>query len=287
MNFLQLLYYLVLALGLFLILNYFKKFEEKTPSVMIFIPVIYILVASNLPGISREFVYFIILLEMLFRIYYAKIILNQDELMNTNYYIQNYGIAFILSYLLTEYYIMKVDTVFLTLEEVKITLWFFIILFLYKVFNGNLKIKLEKQESVNMNLKEEAIIVRYARFKNQYSYLVKGKDKDLSILLYAMMVYENYHRSKFLRDIDKVHYRLTGKNIKMGIMQVEANRILTDEESIQMVLKEFRKIEKQITETTKKKKNMDLEILKEYTKNSEKEHDILAIYEVIKNFENK
>ena len=167
MNFLQLLYYLVLSLGLFLILNYFKKFEEKTPSVMIFIPVIYILVASNLPGISREFVYFIILLEMLFRIYYAKIILNQDELMNTNYYIQNYGIAFILSYLLTEYYIMKVDTVFLTLEEVKITLWFFIILFLYKVFNGNLKIKLEKQESVNMNLKEEAIIVRYARFKKK------------------------------------------------------------------------------------------------------------------------
>jgi hypothetical protein len=73
----------------------------------------------------------------------------------------------------------------------------------------------------------------------------------------------------------------------MGIMQVEANRILTDEESIQMVLKEFHKIEKQITETTKKKKNMDLEILKEYTKNSEKEHDVLAIYEVIKNFENK
>ena len=70
-------------------------------------------------------------------------------------------------------------------------------------------------------------------------------------------------------------------------MQVEANRILTDEESIQMVLKEFHKIEKQITETTKKKKNMDLEILKEYTKNSEKEHDVLAIYEVIKNFENK
>ena len=87
--------------------------------------------------------------------------------------------------------------------------------------------------------------------------------------------------------IDKVHYRLSGKNIKMGIMQVEANRILTDEESIQMVLKEFHKIEKQITETTKKKKNMDLEILKEYTKNSEKEHDVLAIYEVIKNFENK
>ena len=54
-----------------------------------------------------------------------------------------------------------------------------------------------------------------------------------------------------------------------------------------MVLKEFHKIEKQITETTKKKKNMDLEILKEYTKNSEKENDVLAIYEVIKNFENK
>ena len=40
-------------------------------------------------------------------------------------------------------------------------------------------------------------------------------------------------------------------------------------------------------DATKKVSASDLEILKEYTKNSEKEHDVLAIYEVIKNFENK
>lgn len=288
MNLLQILYYLMLAIVLFFILNYFKKLEEKTPSVMILIPVIYILLISELPGISREYVYFIILLEMLIRIYYTKIVLNQEELINYHYYIQNYGLAFILGYVLTEGFLIQVDTIFPQPEEVRIGVWLFIILFLYKVLNGNLSIQLEKQEAFHFKMKEEAIVVKFARLKNKYSHLIKAKDRNFNLLIYAMMTYEDNHRSKFLRNIDRIMYRFTGKMTKMGIMQVESLKELTDEESIKMVLKELNKIEKDLTTDKKtKKQNLYSEILKQYYLDENKVDSILAIYDTLKNFDYK
>ncbi len=288
MNLLQILYYLMLAIVLFFILNYFKKLEEKTPSVMILIPVIYILLISELPGISREYVYFIILLEMLIRIYYTKIVLNQEELINYHYYIQNYGLAFILGYVLTEGFLIQVDTIFPQPEEVRIGVWLFIILFLYKVLNGNLSIQLEKQEAFHFKMKEEAIVVKFARLKNKYSHLIKAKDRNFNLLIYAMMIYEDNHRSKFLRNIDRVMYRFTGKMTKMGIMQVESLKELTDEESIKMVLKELNKIEKDLaTDKKTKKQNLYSEILKQYYLDENKVDSILAIYDTLKNFDYK
>lgn len=288
MNLLQILYYLMLAIVLFFILNYFKKLEEKTPSVMILIPVIYILLVSELPGISREYVYFIILLEMLIRIYYTKIVLNQEELINYHYYIQNYGLAFILGYVLTEGFLIQVDTIFPQPEEVRIGVWLFIILFLYKVLNGNFSIQLEKQEAFHFKMKEEAIVVKFARLKNKYSHLIKAKDRNFNLLIYAMMIYEDNHRSKFLRNIDRILYRFTGKMTKMGIMQVESLKELTDEESIKMVLKELNKIEKDLTTDKKtKKQNLYSEILKQYYLDENKVDSILAIYDTLKNFDYK
>lgn len=288
MNLLQIAYYFILAIILFFILNYFKKLEDKNPSVMILIPVIYILLVSAMPGIYKDLVYFIILIEMLIRIYYTKIVLNQEELINRDYYIQNYGVAFILSYILTESFILKVDTVLPTPEEIRIGIWFLIILFLYKVLNGSISIKLEKQEALNFKMKEEAIVVRFARFKNQYFNLIKSKDKSLNLLVYAMMIYENYHRSKFLRNVDRVIYRFTGKITKMGIMQVESNKEMTDEDSIKYILKELAKIEKGLTTDKKgKKQNLYKEMLVEYYKDENKVNEILYIYDTLKEFDNR
>ena len=288
MNLLQILYYLMLAIVLFFILNYFKKLEEKTPSVMILIPVIYILLVSELPGISREFIYFVILIEMIIRIYYTKLVLNQGEFINYHYYVQNYGLAFILGYVLTEGFLIQVDTIFPQPEEVRIGVWLFIILFLYKVLNGNLSIQLEKQDDFHFKMKEEAVVVKFARLKNKYSHLIKAKDRNFNLLIYAMMIYEDNHRSKFLRNIDRILYRFTGKMTKMGIMQVESLKELTDEESIKMVLKELNKIEKDLTTDKKtKKQKLYSEVLKQYYLDENKVDSILAIYDTLKNFDYK
>ena len=286
MDLLQIILYLGFAIILFFILNYFQKFEDKTPSIMIIIPVIYIILISGISFVDTSCIYLVILMEMFIRIYYTKIILNQEELMNTNYYIQNYGLAIILAFIVTRCFIIKVDSIFPTASEWRMGIWFLIILFLYKTLNGVVTFKLEKQEQLNFKMKEEMIIVRYAKLKNSYSHLIKSKNKDFNSLIYAIMIFKDYHRSNFLRSIDKIRFRFTGKTMKMGIMQVETNKEISDEDSIKIVIKDLNKIEKELS-TNKKIKKQDLyqELLREYGFNNI--DDVLNIYKTIKDFDNK
>lgn len=286
MDLLQIILYLGFAIILFFILNYFQKFEDKTPSIMIIIPVIYIILISGISFVDTSCIYLVILMEMFIRIYYTKIILNQEELMNTNYYIQNYGLAIILAFIVTRCFIIKVDSIFPTANEWRMGIWFLIILFLYKTLNGVVTFKLEKQEQLNFKMKEEMIIVRYAKLKNSYSHLIKSKNKDFNSLIYAIMIFKDYHRSNFLRSVDKIRFRFTGKTMKMGIMQVETNKEISDEESIKIVIKDLNKIEKELS-TNKKIKKQDLyqELLREYGFNNI--DDVFNIYKTIKDFDNK
>ena len=139
MDLLQIILYLGFAIILFFILNYFQKFEDKTPSIMIIIPVIYIILISGISFVDTSCIYLVILMEMFIRIYYTKIILNQEELMNTNYYIQNYGLAIILAFIVTRCFIIKVDSIFPTASEWRMGIWLLIILFLKCFFRKYLR----------------------------------------------------------------------------------------------------------------------------------------------------
>lgn len=285
---LQIIYYFIVALGLFFILNYFKRLDTKTPSIMILIPIIYLFLISELPHLNKDLIYLVIPIEMLIRIYYTKTVLNQEETIDKDYYIQTYGLSFILSYFLTEIFLTKVNTILPTVEEIRIGIWFFTVLFLYKILNGKISFQLERQEEKNFKMKEETIVVRYARFKNQYSHLMKSKDKNQNLLVYAMMIYEDRNRSKFLRNLDRIHYRFTGKIMKMGIMQVESNKEITDEDSIKIVLRDLTKIQKEIQNNkSNKKQNIYSEILMEYYQEEGKVKDILTIYDILCNFNQK
>lgn len=286
MNLLQIILYLGFAIILFYVLNYFQKFQEKTPSIMIIIPVIYIILISGLSFVDTSCIYLVILMEMFIRIYYTKIILNQEELINANYYIQNYGLAIIIAFIVTRCFIVKVDNIFPTASEWRMGIWFLIILFFYKTLNGVVTFKLEKQEQINFKMKEEMIIVRYAKLKNNYSHLIKSKNKDFNSLIYSIMIFKDYHRSSFLRSIDKIRFRFTGKNMKLGIMQVETSREITDEESIKLSIKELAKIEKDLSSSKKiKKQDLYQEILNQYDPNNSS--NIMTIYKTIKDFDNK
>lgn len=286
MNLLQIILYLGFAIILFYVSNYFQKFQEKTPSIMIIIPVIYIILISGLSFVDTSCIYLVILMEMFIRIYYTKIILNQEELINTNYYIQNYGLAIIIAFIVTRCFIVKVDNIFPTASEWRMGIWFLIILFFYKTLNGVVTFKLEKQEQINFKMKEEMIIVRYAKLKNNYSHLIKSKNKDFNSLIYSIMIFKDYHRSSFLRSIDKIRFRFTGKNMKLGIMQVETSREITDEESIKLSIKELAKIEKDLSSSKKiKKQDLYQEILNQYDPNNSS--NIMTIYKAIKDFDNK
>ena len=53
------------------------------------------------------------------------------------------------------------------------------------------------------------------------------------------MIYRNSKRSKILRNYDYFMFRMNGKVRKLGIMQVETKRFISDIESIDLVYKKI------------------------------------------------
>ena len=89
------------------------------------------------------------------------------------------------------------------------------------------------------------------------------------------MVFENNRRGKILRNYDYFLFRLNGGKRKLGIMQVDTNKFITDKESIELV-------SKKIDSKVKKGKFSVKEYLKGYSK--EEIEYIEYIFEIIKKF---
>ena len=94
------------------------------------------------------------------------------------------------------------------------------------------------------------------------------------------MIYENKKRSKLLRKIDNFNYKINGGIKKLGIMQVESKKFITDSESINITYKKITKLYDKYNK--KKDKNVSIKVLDDYLK--EESNNVKYIYEVIKKF---
>ncbi len=284
MDLIQIFLYFIFAFFLFLILNFCKKLEEKTPSIMVLLPVIYILLISSFSFLYKDTIYLVILFEMLIRIYHTKVILNQSNL-DIRYYQRTYGLSILLGFFVTNFFLTKVDTIFLTVEEMRIGIWLWIGFFLYKILNSNLSFSFEKSQKEKEDLEEETVVVQYAKLKTRYFSILKTTNQELQLLFYAMMIYEDYHRSNFMRKLDRIRFRFTGRTMKLGIMQVETNQEISDVESIKLAWKKLNKLEKEIAlDQSIKKQNKNQEILMAYYEKEEKIPEILRIDTILKEF---
>ena len=90
---------------------------------------------------------------------------------------------------------------------------------------------------------------------------------DMRFLIYAIMIFENYKRPSFFRQMDYFRYQFDHVPRKQGIMQVDSKKILSDIESIEVVEKKLEKLQER-----KKTKKMilinSLELLKGIGKNT-------------------
>lgn len=289
MNLLDLIFYFIFGLILFFILNYLDKSEEENNIVHAIIPVIYIVLLSgiitalSLP-IALDNLFFIILFELLIRIYYVRSILRQDELMNTSYYTQIYAVSIVLGYFVNKMFILEVESVFPTVQEMKLMVWFLIIVFLYFTFKNHIHIQVKEQKKTFPHKKKQYILVQYVKLKTQYHQEIKMKKKEYLPLFYAMMIYTNYQRPLFYRKIDQIVYRFTGKETKMGIMQIPSRVEIQDRESIRLAVQ---KLEKIIDKMAKTRKKNIIPILETYYENSEMALEVQEIYQEIVSFEEK
>ena len=135
-----------------------------------------------------------------------------------------------------------VDSIFPSIESLRDQLWILIAIFIYQILN-----KLEMNRKDSEKRKEKYIFSRYKQFKIKYGRIVSANSECLvdECLIYAIMIVENYNRSPFIRQIEKIKFLLTKKKMSLGIMQVKTVSMITNEQSVEIASKmivSYRKI---------------------------------------------
>lgn len=279
--------YFILGLALFFILNYFDSQEKENNIIHAILPIIYIIILAGIFSdigykAINQGLFIVVIFELLIRLYYVKSILKREDLVDNKFYFQIYGVAILGSYFINQVFISKVDSVFPTPSEMRMGIWLLIIVFLYMVFKKHIHIEVNREKTSFISKRKEYVLVQYARLKNQYYKEIKLKNKELVPLFYAIMIYENYKRPYFYRKIDRLIYRFTGKETKMGIMQISSHSELSDYESIKLAIKKVNQIDNNIKISKQRVKDVLSEY---YDDNSNCISDILDIYKEIINFD--
>lgn len=234
--------YLFLSLFLGIILAKLENSKKDNFFDYIIISNIYILVFSGIFSNIRNDIFLVVLFQVIGNIFYITYVKEMYVINNNLYNILKYLFSIVTSYLLNVMFINRVDNVFLDIEKVKFIIWFGVIVYLYlninNIFNVN---KLSRKQKLYYQ-DSEYIVMQYAKFKNKYYNAVSSKYTDLNLLIYSIMIYENYNRTKLMRRIDELKYRLFSKKGKFGIMQVYSEKVISDIESIKLVIKKLERI---------------------------------------------
>ena len=284
MGFFNWVFYIFCGFFLFVFLYLIKnKFKINNFQSIVF-SLLYMLIIS---GICSKYgfnrlninVFLIFVFEMVFKIIYYSYFLEEDFFVREDNNLVYYGVLIIIGYLLNMYFINKVNYVFLSSEDLRIVTWFIMLLFLYQFFKDNEIFNKVESNNTKRIINEQSIYISYAKMKSKYKDDIKYDNKDINNILYSIMIYENFKRPKFFRNIDNFRYRFDGGVKKLGIMQVESNKFVSDVESIEIV---YKKIKKLFDKYTVKNKSDINKILSSYDKENYK--DIINIYDKISKF---
>lgn len=278
--FVNLAYYLVFGLVLFFIINYLKM---KDKSIKNFLPIIliYIIIISgviNNKDVSSN-IFLVVVVEFFLRLISNLLTSDNDDNLK---FIYDYAFYIIISLIVNNVFINQVDSVFLAGDALKIVIWILIILYLYQ----NLKIidnpVIIEEKPIDNSKYREYIVTNYAKFKNLYNNEIDTDNILLKNLLYAIMIYEDKRRNKYLRAIDNFFVGKINKLYKVGIMQVPSKIYLTDVESIKIVENKLTKIYNKYLIADES--TMVNKILKDYYKDELIVNNVTYIYNVINNF---
>lgn len=273
---------LLLSLPLLGIMEYFNN--KKISNIQkILIPVIYIVIVSGLCMDIKDNIYLIVIFQVVMHEFYINNVTGNNLLINKKEYLINSLVSVILSIFIYNYYISKVDSILPLPSEFRSILWFLIIIFIYCLLKEHLKVSSPNNVSF-IERKREYVIVMYAKLKNRYFKVVKSKKDIVNKLIYAMMIYENYTHPLISRKITVIKRKIFENTYHYGIMQVESNQEIDDEESIRRRMDEIEKI---ITKKSNKSKNDIRSILEEIYSDTNKINNICDIYDEIISFENK
>lgn len=279
MGILSWMFYIFLGVCFFIIIGIFNskyslsKLQSLAISVILLVLVSGFCVRFNLSCSENIFLSFVFL--MLSDLIYSSYFIEKDFFNKDESKIVYYLVLIFVGFFINQEFINKVDSVFLTGEDFRIVLWLLLIIFIYSFFKDkNIMNSAIKSDKSNMSV--NSILSSYAKYKYIYFEECNISNRELSNALYAMIIYEGSRRSKLLRNIDNFNFKVDGKKRKLGIMQVESKKFISDSESIEIVRKNIEKIYK-----SKKCKDINELFDTYYGYNNEM---VKYIFEIIKKF---
>ena len=288
MEFLVFISYVFFAFLLFLFLNFaVKKFSLTKVQYVLFTNIFLVFLASvasyfHLNTFCDD-IFIIVIFEFLIRMLYTTYLLEKDFFSKEEGVLSLYLGNVIVAYLLNQFIIRQVDMVFLNPEQLKFLLWVFIILFVYQFFYKKEIITSTEKISKKTSIADRGqyIILQYAKMKKKYGKEIQVQG-NMRFLIYAIMIFENYKRPSFFRQMDYFRYQFDHVPRKQGIMQVDSKKILSDLESIEFIENKLENLQEK-----KKSKKNDIDIsflLKGIGKEQEEIEQIEKIYQYLKEF---
>lgn len=278
--------YLIYSFILFLILDFlnYKKIDKGNNIV---ITLIYLIIISSISPNRTDNIFLIPILELVLRIIINIYIFERNFLKEHRREIKIYFFSIICGYILNVSFINKVDNVMPSAEQLRVIIWLLIAFYLIKLIKNDLEITLKMDTQKEDIFNEEYIVIEYAKLKNKYSNSINTKVKSLIPVIYAIMIYESYYKSTFMRKLDELSFKFNNKEQKFGIMQIPSDKILDDESSIHIAVEQLEKITTNIKNKKNSKKENTKLILKEYINNEPKFKEIVKIYDTIIAFDRK
>lgn len=273
--------YLLIGLILFLVINFLKERYNFTRIEGLIFSIIFTLIIAGFCsrlGFNKfnDNIFLVLVFKFILELIYDIYFLEEDYFNREDSNVKWAVLEIVLMFILNQELINKVDDVFLSGENLKIIVWLFIVVYIYNFYKNNKSI-IADVNSTEKSISREKIVVSYAKLKLNYDEDIVVKSDKTRLIIYTIMIFNNYKRSAFLRRIDNIVFKVKGTSRKLGIMQVKSKKFITDLDSINIVIKKILKLEEKY-----KGKDSYKEILTGYDKeNSEK---LIYIYDVLKKF---
>lgn len=263
MNILIWIMYFILGLLMFYGVNYCRRKYSLSRVQSIILSILIILVVSGIAlrlGWTKftDNIFVALVFKYLCELIHSGYYLEEDVFKNkVNFYLLG---EVILGFIINQELINKVDDVFLSGNDLKLIIWVFVILYLYKYFkNTDVKNVTEVDERI---ISKEKIVMNYAKFKIKFGEEITLKDANLKLIVYSIMILGDYKRGEILRKIDNLIFKLNLKPRKLSIMQIYSKKFITDYDGLELVCKKIDKISLK----SKTGKNFYKEIFKIYDK---------------------
>lgn len=182
---------------------------------------------------GRKFLIVYVLAYYVYRAFLICILLNRRELYNVRYELFNTVLGIGVACFLIKYFLCEPEKVFIPASELVNEFWLIVIAVVYKFMTVFLDKVYTQKKVVSESRLDKYISNRFNYFYKKYKDIIQITENDnrIWILLFSIMIFENYNRGRFKRKLERIKVR-SGRHTTVGIMQVGSDADLTDEESI-------------------------------------------------------